>query len=156
MQNRRQIGIPGICPGSPFGSLTINLGKTVTRPHRDHLNLVTGLCAIYVLGDFDWTSGGHLVLHDLGLLLELSPGDLAFFPSASITHYNLPIKPEATRESLVFYTAGLMFRYALLHSLAYKDLEPKEKEKMLKETLRTRLDEGWDRFSLLKDLTRKP
>jgi len=117
---------------------------------------VTGVCGIYVLGDFDWTAGGHLVLHDLGLFLELAPGDLAFFPSASITHYNLPIQPDDTRESLVFYSAGLMFRYILLQSPAYKSLTPEEKQQMLKETLRTRLDEGWNRFSLLNDLTQKP
>ena len=116
---------------------------------------MTGVCAIYVLGDFDWTTGGHLVLHDLGLFLELAPGDLAFFPSASITHYNLPLQPDDTRESLVFYTAGLMFHYSLLQSTTYKDLKLEERDRALKESLRKQLDEGWGRFSLLGDLKQK-
>ncbi|KAL7278946.1 hypothetical protein ACG7TL_006778 [Trametes sanguinea] len=70
--------------GSVFGSATFNLGpQTATDPHIDHLNLPAGLCAITALGSFDHRLGGHLILWDLGLIIEFPPGATVLIPSNS-------------------------------------------------------------------------
>lgn len=97
---------------SPFAAMTANFGpKTVCRSHRDIKNLAYGLCAIMVLGDFDHRRGGHLILHELKLVVEMRPGDIIFIPSAVVTHENVPIAEEETRQSWVFYSAGGLFRW---------------------------------------------
>jgi len=99
-----------IFPNSPFCATTVNMGpKTATKPHRDSKNLVGGLCAIMVLGDFDHHKSGHLILHEPKLILELKPGDLVFIPSSGVTHSNSPITCGGIRMSIVQYTAGQNF-----------------------------------------------
>jgi hypothetical protein len=41
-----------------------------------------------------------------------TPDNLIFFPSACISHENLPIGPTEERMSLTLYTAGALFRWA--------------------------------------------
>jgi len=49
---------------SVFACMTFNFGpQTITRMHRDFLNLAWGWCAITVLGHFDPDRGGH---HSMG------------------------------------------------------------------------------------------
>jgi len=103
-----------IFPDSFFCATTMNLGpQTSTKPHRDSKNLVGGICALLVLGDFDHTRSGHLILHELKVILELKQGDLVFFPSAGITHSNSSLRAGETRYSMVQYTAGQLFNYRL-------------------------------------------
>lgn len=69
----------------PFASITASLGpKTVCERHRDCKNKAAGVCAIKVLGPHNSRLGGHIVLHELGLIVEMRPGDVLFFPSAVI------------------------------------------------------------------------
>lgn len=101
-----------VFPGSPFGATTLNMGPgAATVPHRDSKNLVGGLCADAVLGDFDSKTSGHLVLHDLKLIIELKHGDVIFIPSAAILHSNLPVKPKTTRCSIIQYTSAQSFSH---------------------------------------------
>lgn len=103
-----------IFPGSFFCATTLNLGpQTSTRPHRDSKNLVGGLCAVLALGNFDHRQSGHLILHELKVVLELKAGDLVFFPSAGITHSNSGLRAGETRYSIVQYTAGQNFNYQI-------------------------------------------
>ena len=89
-----------------------NLGPaTVCRPHRDSANLAFGICAITALGRFDPKKGGHLVLRELGLVVEFPPGATALIPSAVITHYNSRIQEGETRYSFTQYAAGSLFSY---------------------------------------------
>ncbi|OSD07796.1 hypothetical protein PYCCODRAFT_1441668 [Trametes coccinea BRFM310] len=98
--------------GSVFGSATFNLGpQTATDPHIDHLNLPAGLCAITALGRFDHRLGGHLILWDLGLIIEFPPGATVLIPSALLCHSNTAVQPHETRYSMTQYSAGGLFRW---------------------------------------------
>jgi hypothetical protein len=89
-----------------------NLGPaTVCRPHRDSANLSFGICAITALGCFNPKAGGHLVLRELGLVVEFPPGATALIPSAVITHHNAKVQQGETRYSFTQYAAGSLFGY---------------------------------------------
>lgn len=79
--------------------------------HRDGRNVGHGLCLAAPGGKFDPTKGGHLILHEPRLIIKLSPGRLFLFPSACITHQNVPIAPGETRWSLTAYSAGGLWRF---------------------------------------------
>ncbi|KAI0369565.1 hypothetical protein BV20DRAFT_946050, partial [Pilatotrama ljubarskyi] len=95
-----------------FGSATFNLGpRVVTYVHTDHLNLPAGWCAITAVGDFDPSEGGHLLLWDLGLMIEFPPGALVLIPSAILRHSNTIVRPHEHRYSFTQYSAGGLFRW---------------------------------------------
>ncbi|KAL0568501.1 hypothetical protein V5O48_013481 [Marasmius crinis-equi] len=114
-----------------FAAFAINFGpQTVCLPHCDPKNLAFGWCAITALGDFDYHKGGHLVLWDLGIVLEFPPGKFScqsflhfgsevtsfsgstiFIPSAVICHSNTTIAPGEERFSFTMYSAGGLFRW---------------------------------------------
>ena len=95
-----------------FPAMTLNIGpQTICWPHRDHLNLAFGICLDWVLGRFDHRKGGHLVLHEARRILQLAPGRVVLFPSASITHENIPIADGETRYSVTGYAAGGFWRF---------------------------------------------
>ncbi|RPD55261.1 hypothetical protein L226DRAFT_470756, partial [Lentinus tigrinus ALCF2SS1-7] len=97
---------------SVFAAGTFNLGARVaTKVHLDHMNLATGWCGIIALGDFDPTTGGHLALWDLKLLLQFPPGAVIFIPSAILRHSNVAVSAHETRLSFTQYTAGGLFRW---------------------------------------------
>lgn len=99
-------------PELPFMASTVNLGpKTVTLPHRDGKNLATGLCAVMPFGPFESSRGGHLCLHEAGVVLELAPGQVVLFPSALIMHSNLQVLEGDKRYSITAYTAGQLFAW---------------------------------------------
>lgn len=96
----------------PFASIAANLGpQTVCYKHRDLKNKANGLCIVYVLGNFDYRRGGHIVLHEPRLVVEMRPGDALFIPSAAITHETVPIFEGELRYSIVIYTSGGLFRW---------------------------------------------
>ncbi|KAL7279948.1 hypothetical protein ACG7TL_006359 [Trametes sanguinea] len=95
-----------------FGAATFNLGpRTISYTHRDHLNLPWGWCSITAIGDFDPVRGGHLVLHDLRMVIEFPPGSTILIPSAILSHSNTSIAPEEHRYSFTQYSAGGLFRW---------------------------------------------
>jgi hypothetical protein len=97
---------------SVFACATLNLGpKTVCFRHKDHGNLPYGWCGVTTCGDFDYTKGGHLILWELGLVLEFPPGCTILLPSACISHSNVAIGSSETRYSFTQYTAGAIFRW---------------------------------------------
>lgn len=86
---------------SSFPSVAFNLGpKTVCDKHRDKEDAAIGVCAVTSSGPYDYRKGGHLVLWELGLIVELPPGATVLFPSALITHSNCAI--QAGEERWVF------------------------------------------------------
>lgn len=155
VKTRKAIGIPGICPTTAFAKFTINFGATYTNRHRDKHNDVTGGCDVYVLGDFAWWLGGHLILEEAGVILELAPGDNIIFPSASITHYNIPIQPGEKRYSIVGYSAGMLARHVLLQTEPFLGKSKKERDALLSASARERVEAGWARYSTLADLRGK-
>ena len=97
---------------SVFAACAFNFGpQTVCHRRRDHANLPFGWCAITALGNYDYKKGGHLVLWDLGLVIEFPPGSTIFIPSASLEHSNTSIQKEERRYSFTQYTAGGTFRW---------------------------------------------
>lgn len=108
----RHHGLQRPFPELPLMASTVNFGpRVVTRRHKDFKNLSFGLCAIVILGNFNHKTGGKLRFEEVGVELEVAPGDIVYAPSASITHYNTPIGPDETRSSITFYTSGQMFRW---------------------------------------------
>ncbi|KAF6742010.1 hypothetical protein DFP72DRAFT_861224 [Ephemerocybe angulata] len=100
-------------PRSVFSAAAFNFGpQVVCARHRDSMNLPAGYCAITALGDFDPKLGGHLVIEELGIIVEFPPGSCALIPSAVFTHSNTSIQPGETRVSFTQYSSGGLFRFA--------------------------------------------
>lgn len=96
----------------PFAAVTFNVGPNVcTKPHKDDLNLSWGWCAVTSLGSYDHTKGGHLVLWELGMVLEFPPNSTIFIPSAIITHSNTAIQSGEQRSSVTQYNSEGLFRW---------------------------------------------
>lgn len=96
----------------PFASYTFNVGKhSICRAHKDGCNLSTGLCLVCPFGNFDHTKGGHLILHELKLVLEVPSGSVVLFPSALITHQNIPIRENESRRAITAFTPGTIFSW---------------------------------------------
>ncbi len=107
-----------------FAAATFNLGPNVTTArHTDHMNYVSGWCAIIPLGDFNYHRGGLLVLWDLKLVIEFPPGTLIFLPSALLQHSNTPIGRGETRMSFTQFSAGGLFRWVDCRCKTQKDFE---------------------------------
>ncbi|KAI0041837.1 hypothetical protein FA95DRAFT_1500892, partial [Auriscalpium vulgare] len=97
---------------SVFPTATFNFGPQVaTSLHRDHLNVPFGWCAVTALGNYDHRQGGHLILWELGLVVEFPPGCTILLPSALITHGNTPIRDGETRYSFTQWMAGALMRW---------------------------------------------
>lgn len=87
--------------------MTVNFGpQTVCLPHRDVKNFGASVCFDYADGSFNASRGGHIILHEARLIIELPSGCMMLFPSACITHENIPIAADETRNSLTAYFAG--------------------------------------------------
>lgn len=145
--------------GSAFTACTCNLGpQTVCSSHRDPLDLAYGPSAMYISGRFDGSRGGHLVLHEPRLVIRLYPGDIIFFPSACITHCNLPISPDETRRSLVLYMAGGLHRYdaqGMRTRETWKTTETGQEEVQTHDAeAAERWAKGWNLYSTLEELHR--
>ena len=57
------------------------------------------LCGMMLLTH---TDGGSLCLYEAGLVFDLNPGDIIFFASASLTHFNLDYR--GWRVSVILHT----------------------------------------------------
>lgn len=96
----------------PFASYTFNLGDHSTcKAHIDGSNLVTGLCLAIPLGNFDHSKGGHLILHELQMVLELPSGSIVLFPSGMITHENTNIQPHEERQAFTAFSSSSLFQW---------------------------------------------
>lgn len=97
---------------SIFPAATFNCGlRVVTLDHVDSTNVPFGLCAIFACGSYDPIKGGHLILFDLGLVIQFPPGSTILVPSGTIRHGNVPIQPHETRQSFTQYCPGGLFRW---------------------------------------------
>ena len=136
---------------SVFAAATFNLGPTVaTLPHTDHMNYVSGWCAIVPLGDFNHHRGGHIVLWDLKLVIEFPIGTVIFIPSALIRHSNTAIGRGETRMSFTQFSAGGLFRWVDCGCMTQKDFEAKGG--VLQKEGRERWLEGLARFESWESL----
>ncbi|KAI0730519.1 hypothetical protein C8Q76DRAFT_766264 [Earliella scabrosa] len=97
---------------SVFACATFNVGPhTVTERHFDHLNLAYGGCAITSIGNFNPTTGGHIVLWELMMIIEFPPMSTVIIPSAIVSHSNVDIGADERRQSFTQYSPGGLFRW---------------------------------------------
>lgn len=108
---------PGAIPGDidpyvPWAAATYNMGPRVESvEHCDQGNIAYGWCAVVSFGNYDYKNGGHLVLPELGVILEFPPGCVILIPSSILKHANTPVGPEETRRSIILYSAAGLFRW---------------------------------------------
>ncbi|KAJ3772899.1 hypothetical protein FB446DRAFT_642700 [Lentinula raphanica] len=139
-------------PNSVFSCCTLNLGpRTTTVEHLDHKNYIYGWCGITALGNFDHTQGGHMVLWDLKLVIELPPGWTILIPSAYLRHSNTTLREGDTRFSFTQYTAGGLFRVIDDEGIARTRMTPAEKKHAL-HLQRERLNTDLNCYSTLEEL----
>ncbi|KAL0059468.1 hypothetical protein AAF712_013776 [Marasmius tenuissimus] len=117
-------------PGCCFSACNLNMGRAVTLRHTDFLNLLFGQCAVLPLGHFDYEAGGHLVLWDLGLVIEFPPGSMILLPSALIEHSNVSIAGNERRSSITFYSASGLFRWVTNGYMSDKEFKDRAGTKM--------------------------
>lgn len=150
--------LPHLCPNfsrSVYCCATFNFGPaTCTFKHRDSLNAPWGMCAITADGSYNPKTGGHIILWELGLVIEFPPVSTILIPSATITHSNIAVSEGETRVSFTQYTAGGIFRWLDNGGRTEKLLEIKDPVEFVKICkLKTgRWEEGLARFTKLSDL----
>ncbi|KAG6835805.1 hypothetical protein H0H93_014502 [Arthromyces matolae] len=143
--------------GSIFPAATYNTGpQTATYVHTDAANLPFGMCSVTALGTYNPKRSGHLILWDLGLVVEFPPGATILLPSAVIAHGNVRVQKKGERRySFTQWAAGGLFRWAE-HEFKkdadfFAGLTPEEYEEE-----RTKSEQRWkqglDLFSTVKDI----
>ncbi|KDR72377.1 hypothetical protein GALMADRAFT_74017 [Galerina marginata CBS 339.88] len=143
-------------PRTPWAATSLNFGRrTVCYKHADFGNLAFGWCAITALGEYDYKKGGHLILWDLGLIIEFPPGSTILIPSSAIHHSNVRIQSDERRYSFTQYSSGGLFRWVdngyqkSVDNLGAMDLA--EKAKLLSD-LSNQLEYGLSLYSTLEEL----
>ncbi|KIP07578.1 hypothetical protein PHLGIDRAFT_70801, partial [Phlebiopsis gigantea 11061_1 CR5-6] len=129
--------------------------KSVAYLHNDHANLAFGWCAIQSLGNFDPKKGGHLILQQLGVVVEFPPGATVLIPSAIVTHGNTPIQEHERRSSLVHYSSGGLFRWVEYGFRTWNDFkaaDPIRAAQVWEERTTKRVDFALSLFSKASEL----
>ena len=142
-------------PKSILPSAAFNLGnRVVTKKHVDSQNCPFGWCTITALGDFDASKGGHIILWDLGIIVEFPPGACICLPSALITHSNIPTGDDEVRMSFTQYCCGEIFRYIENGFRTDKQMEKDDPAILLfrKQVRKNRIQDGCEMFSKIEDL----
>lgn len=122
------------------------------------MNLAWGWCVILVLGDFDPEKGGHVVLHEPKLILEVYPGDLVYIPSACVAHETIPIAEGETRYSVTWYTPSGLFQWVAgggMTLTAWRSKNRKKEGPPEGKDGKTLWKEGWAMLSTVEDLVRR-
>ncbi|KAK7466153.1 hypothetical protein VKT23_004878 [Stygiomarasmius scandens] len=139
-------------PRTAFAAATFNFdNQTETVEHLDYFNYIFGWCGVTALGSFDYTKGGHMILWDLGLVIEFPPGCSILLPSSYIRHSNTAISPGEKRYSFTEYTAGGLFRYNDDGMRTRASMSPYERQQREKQA-KDRVHEGVELYSTLDEL----
>jgi hypothetical protein len=136
-------------------SAAFNLGnRVITTKHIDSENCPFGWCTITALGNFDASKGGHIILWNLGIVLEFPAGTCICLPSALVTHSNIPTDENETRMSFTQYCSGEIFRFIENGFRTDADLEKQDPAILAfrKNERKTRIQEGYAMFSNINDL----
>ena len=112
--------------GSVFAAHSGNVRRAVTYLHQDEMNSAGGICPIINTGNFDPKKGGHLVIPQLGIVIEFPPGSIILIPSATLVHGNVAIGEHEDRESMTMYTAGGLFRWVKYGFQTEKEFKVKD------------------------------
>ena len=143
-------------PDPTWAARSKNMGpKSATVDHVDHANLAWGMCGLVNFGDFNPDEGGHLVLHDLGLIIRFPPGSVILLPSAMLRHSNIGIPEGQERYSMTFYSAGGLFRWVYngfqSDKTVLKNITPELQKQREADRLK-RWNDGLNMFSKLSEL----
>jgi hypothetical protein len=87
------------------------------------------MCLITSISDHDPTKGGHMILWELGIVIEFPHGATIAIPSTVITHSNLPIAKHEHRVSFTQYAAGALIRWVDSGGILDTQLSKKERKK---------------------------
>ncbi|KAG0692936.1 hypothetical protein DFH29DRAFT_881896 [Suillus ampliporus] len=121
---------------------------------NNNQNFASGMCSITALGNYDPTKGGHLVLFDLGLIVQFPPGSTIIIPSAILRHGNVSISSGEKRLSFTQYFAGGLIRwvrYGLQTEANFKRESP-ELWRIARHVRHIRVQEAAGYFSKAQDL----
>jgi hypothetical protein len=136
-------------------SVSFNLGNCITtKKHIDSQNCILAWCLVTALGNFNATKGGHLVLWELGLILEFPTGVCICLPSALITHSSIPTDESETRLSFTQYCPGEIFQFIEngFKTDRMLKLENPNLFSARAKARETRIEEGYAMFSKMQDL----
>ncbi|KAA1466942.1 hypothetical protein DENSPDRAFT_847219 [Dentipellis sp. KUC8613] len=137
---------------SIFPTAAFNLGpQCVTRGHKDTTNVPHGLCVITSMGNFNYKKGGHLVLWDLGLIIEFPPGATILIPSSTIRHGNTSIASHERRYSFTQYCMGGLLRW-VRHGLRPAESLSEAERRLLDGSEDEAFQRAIDMFSKLSEL----
>ncbi|KAI0027432.1 hypothetical protein K488DRAFT_61590 [Vararia minispora EC-137] len=126
-------------PNSIYTGVTFNFGpKTVSLEHNDYSNYPTAPCSITPLGRFDAARGGHLILFDLGIFVQLPAYRTALISSAGLRHGNTPIRSGEIRLSFTQWIVGGLMRMAAYGRPAGTVTDAERRR------LEAEIDEGWE------------
>lgn len=140
---------------SVFGCAAYNFGPIVCcYPHRDTSNCPFGLCAVTALGKYDPKLGGHLILEELGLIVEFPPGATVLIPSAVITHCNTPVQATERRISFTQFMPGEILRFVDNEFQNEVDIREEDPDKYAEicELKKLRWEQGIEMWSPLESL----
>ncbi|THH26441.1 hypothetical protein EUX98_g7741 [Antrodiella citrinella] len=149
MFHATQAVVNSFFPGCPFAAQSLNLAEQcLATKHVDLMNLVFGVCCILPFGTFNPRTSAQVVLIEPQVIIELGPGDLFFFPSASIHHESIPLAHgDELRKSMIFYSAGGLFRWVKQGFQAAPDSQTASEKRAAAVEGEIRWDDGWKLFS---------
>ncbi|KAK7042897.1 hypothetical protein VNI00_008632 [Paramarasmius palmivorus] len=133
------------------------LARVSTKRHADYGNWAPNWCCVTAVGKFDPDKGGHLVFWNVGLVVRFPPGCSILFPSALITHSNIPIQEGETRYSIAQYSPGGLFRWVYNGHMTDEDFLSSADEEALRkrsEDKSRRWKEGLGLFTKWQELVR--
>jgi len=152
---------PADKPLGVFPCRTFNVDmQSVSRPHTDQGNLAQGWCSITPLGEFNHTLGGHLVLWDLGLIVQFPPGCTVLIPSSIVCHSNTSLQPGEVRHVIVQYASGRLFRWVYNGLMTDKEwleqARPEDRDQRKRVEQKRRWHEAVESFLTLGELKAGP
>ncbi|KIK66717.1 hypothetical protein GYMLUDRAFT_238953 [Collybiopsis luxurians FD-317 M1] len=130
---------PDVC----FAACHLNLDFAVSELHNDLLNVFFTMCVVWCCGPFNHKMGGHLILWELGIVIKFPSGCGFIFPSAAISHTNIPIGSDECRHSIAFFTAAGNLHFYHNGFMTDKEFKARASEKQR---------QAWDMYH--KDLWR--
>ncbi|THV07166.1 hypothetical protein K435DRAFT_742811 [Dendrothele bispora CBS 962.96] len=123
-------------PNSQFASIRYNLKNAIDVPHRSFSNLSFGRCGIFACGNYNYKKSGHVVLWDLGLVIEFPPGTVVFIPDALLLYSTTKISTTTTSETrslIMLYSDAALFRWVHNGGMTDRQFRENASEELKKE-----------------------
>ena len=129
-------------------------GPALTWHHVDNMNKANGICPVFNVGRFDHTKGGHMAFPQLKIVVQFPSGTFILLPSATMVHGNVCLQEGETRDSITFFTAGGLFRWASYGFQKEADFQKNNPDGWAKEVKerQTRWKDAVNQFSTLESL----